>query len=154
MDRKHFDADRVRGGVSDVVSKAVEATIYLPLGIYDRARDQLTDLDAIRLRKTFQGLVGDFIDRGEDRVQPLERRLRREGRKVEAGVNETVSDAKRTTRKFKKTTARAKKTTARAKKTTRTTATKGTARATAARNTEPKAPRVTTPRAAGELSTD
>jgi hypothetical protein len=147
MAKKPLNADRLRGGVSDVVSKAVEATVYLPLGIYDRTRDQLTDLDATRLRETFQGLVGDLIDRGEDRVQPLERRLRREGRKVEAGMNETVSDAKRTTRKVKKTTARAKKT-------TRTTARKGTARATAASNTEPKLPRVTTPRTAGELPID
>jgi hypothetical protein len=144
MARKPLDVDRFRGDVSEVVSKAVDATVYLPLGIYARTRDQLTDLDATRLSKTFQALVGDLIDRGEDRVQPLERRLRREGRKVEAGVNETVSDAKRTTRKVKKTTARAKKT-------TRTTARKGTARATAASNAESKLPRVTAPRAAGEL---
>ena len=58
-------------------------------------------------------------------MQPLERRLRRERRKAEAGVIEAVSDAKRTTRRGKKTTARAKKTTARApKKTTRQSAKK------------------------------
>lgn len=125
MARKPLNVDRIRGGVTEVVNKAVDATVYLPLGIYDRARDQLTDLDATRLRKTFHGLLGDLIDRGEDRVQPLERRLRREGRKAEAGVNEAVSDAKRTTRRGKKTTARAKKTTARApKKTTRQSAKK------------------------------
>ncbi len=103
MARKPLDTDRIRGGVSEVLSRAVDASVYMPLGIYDRARDQLTDIDATRVRKTFQDLIGDFIDRGENRVQPLERRLRREGRKV------------------KKTTARApKKTTARAsKKTTR-----------------------------------
>lgn len=145
MARNPVTVDRIRGGVSDVVGKAVDATVYLPLGIYDRARDQLTELDATRVRETFNGLIGDFIDRGEDRVQPLERRLRREGRKLEAGVNETVSDVKRTTRKVKKTTARAKKT-------TRTTAKKGTARASAgASNAEPKLPRVTAPRTTGEL---
>jgi hypothetical protein len=120
MARKQLDIDRLRGGVSEIVNKAVDATVYLPLGIYDRTRDQLTDLDATRLRKSFQGLLGDLIDRGEDRVQPLERRLRRDGRKVEARSNETVSDAKRTTRNVKKTTARSNKMTGRApKKTTR-----------------------------------
>jgi len=120
MDRKQLNVDRLRGGVSEIVNKAVDATVYLPLGIYDRTRDQLTDLDATRLRKTFQGLLDDLIDRGEDRVQPLERRLRRDGRKVGTGSNETVSGAKRTTRNVKKTTARSKTTTGRApKKSTR-----------------------------------
>jgi hypothetical protein len=145
MARKPLNFGRIRGGVSDVVGRAVDATVYLPLGIYDRARDQLTDLDAARLRRTFQGLVGDLIERGKDRVQPLERRLRREGRKLEAEVNETIADAKGTTRKVKKTTARAKKT-------TRATAKKGTARpAVAASNAEPKLSRVTAPHTMGEL---
>ena len=57
MARKPLNVDRIRGGVTEVVNKAVDATVYLPLGIYDRARDQLTDLDATRLRKTFHGLL-------------------------------------------------------------------------------------------------
>ena len=96
MARKPLDTDRIRGGVSEVLSRAVDASVYLPLGIYDRARDQLTDLDATRVRKTFQDLIGDFIDRGESRVQPLERRLRREGRKV---TKTTARAPKKTTRK-------------------------------------------------------
>ena len=55
MAQKPLNVDRIRGGVSDVLSKAVDATVYLPLGIYDRTRDQLTDLDAARLRKSFRG---------------------------------------------------------------------------------------------------
>jgi len=149
MARTPAPVKRLRGSVDQIMTRAVDATVYLPLGIYDRARDQLTDLDARRVRKTFEGLLGDFIERGQDRVQPLERRLRREGRKVESEVSEAVTEAKRTT---KKTTRRAKKTTARAKKTTVRTAKKTTARATAAAsNAQPKMPRVTAPRTASEL---
>lgn len=126
MTTRSAPVERLRGGFDGVVAKAVDAGVYLPLGLYDRARDELTGLDAKRLRKTFDGLIVDFIGRGEDRVQPLERRLRRDARKARAGVNEKVAGANQTTQRATKTTAQhpkparkpAKKTTARAKKTT------------------------------------
>jgi hypothetical protein len=138
MARNTATVERLRGGVDKFVSKAVDATVHLPLGIYDRTREQLNDVDAKRLRKTFEGLVEDFIDRGQDRVQPLQRRLKREGRKAEAEVSEAVSDAQRKTREVKRTV---KKTTQRSQKTTRKTVAR----------TEAKPQRVAAPRTASEL---
>jgi hypothetical protein len=135
--------ERLKGGVDKFVSKAVDATVHLPLGIYDRTREELADVDAKRLRKTFEGLMEDFIDRGQDRVQPLERRLKREGRKAEAELSEVVGEAQRTTRTVKKA---AKKTTKRAQKTTQQTARKAAERTSAA-----KPQRVAAPRTASEL---
>jgi len=138
MARNTATVERLKGGVDKFVSKAVDATVHLPLGIYDRTREELADVDAKRLRKTFEGLIDDLIDRGQDRIQPLERRLKREGRKAEAEVSEAVSDAQRTTRKAKQTV---KKTTKRAQKSTRKTA----------QQTAAKPQRVAAPRTASEL---
>lgn len=149
MARNTATVERLRGGVDRLVGRAVDATVHLPLGIYDRTRDQLNDVDAKRVRKTFEALLEDFIDRGHDRVQPLERRLKRERRRVEADVPEAVGEANKTT----------KRTTKRAKKTTEKTARKATAaagqarsdRRTNASNAKPKLARATAPRTAGEL---
>lgn len=130
--------ERLRGGVDRFVSKAVDATVHLPLGIYDRTREELGDVDAKRLRKTFEGLLEDFIDRGQNRVKPLERRLKREGRKAEAEISEAVDKAQGTTRETKET---AKRTTTRAQK---------TGRQTTGRPSGPR-PRRVAARAAGEL---
>jgi hypothetical protein len=131
--------ERLRGGVDRFVSKAVDATVHLPLGIYDRTREELGDVDAKRLRKSFEGLLEDFIDRGQDRVKPLERRLKREGRRAEAEISEAVDKAQRTTRETKKT---AKRTTPRAQK---------TARKTTRRPSGPRPQRVAAARTAGDL---
>jgi hypothetical protein len=138
MARNSATVERLKGGVDRFVGKAVDATVHLPLGIYDRTREELADLDAKRLRKTFEGLIDDLVDRGQDRIQPLERRLRREGRKAEAEVSEAVSEAQRTSRKAKQTV---KKTTRRAQKSTRRTAPQTAA--------QPQ--RVATPRTASDL---
>ena len=144
MARDTATVERLKGGVDKFVSKAVDATVYLPLGIYDRTREQLADVDAKDLRKTFEGLIGDFIDRGQDRVQPLERRLKREGRKAEAELSDAVGEAQRTTRTVKKA---AKDTTKRAQKTTQQTARKTAERTSAAK---PQSG-VAAPRIASEL---
>lgn len=143
MARNTATVERLKGGVDKFVSKAVDATVHLPLGIYDRTREELADVDAKRLRKTFERLMEDFIDRGQDRVQPLERRLKREGRKAEAELSEAVDEAQRTTRTVKKA---AKKTTKGAPKTTQKTA-----RKTVERTTEAKPQRISAPRTASEL---
>jgi hypothetical protein len=131
--------ERLRGGVDRFVGKAVDAAVHLPLGIYDRTREELSEVDATRLRKTFEGLLEDFIDRGQDRVKPLERRLKREGRRAEAEISEAAGKAQRTTREVKKT---AKRSTTRAQK---------TARKSTVRPSGPRPERVAAPRTAGEL---
>ena len=103
MAKMTVDMKRIR-------STAIEVGLYLPLGIYSRARDEITDLDARRVRKAF----GDLIDRGEDRVRPLERRLRRRVDSVRSDAKSPGGRPKKST----KTTARrsagsAKKTAAR-----------------------------------------
>ena len=143
MARNTATVERLRGGVDRLVSGALDATVHLPLGIYDRTREQLADVDAKRIRKAFEGLLEDFIDRGQDRVLPLGRRLKREGRRATAEASEVVAGAKSATRNVKKT---AKKTTKRAQKTTQKTARKATAQ------TSPSGlPRAAAPRTAGEL---
>jgi hypothetical protein len=130
MARDTATVERLKVGVDKFVSKAVDATVHLPLGIYDRTREQLADVDAKRFRKSFEGLIEDLIDRGQDRVQPLERRLKRAGRKAEAGISEAVGEAQRTTRTVKKA---AQKTTKRAQKTTQQTARRTAERTSAAK---------------------
>lgn len=113
--------------ITDARSRAVEFGVYLPLGAYSRVRDEITELDRKRLTKLF----GNLIDRGQDRMQPLERVVRRRSNDVQTTVKST-----------------AKKATKQAQKTTRKT----TKRATAAANTvAPKLPRVAAPKNASEL---
>ena len=109
----------------DVVrSRAVELGVYLPLGAYARVRDQLTDLSRARVSKLFD----DLIDRGQDRLQPLERVVRRRGAEAQEGAKTAADDAQKAVRKTSK-------------------------RATAATaNVAPKLPRVAAPKNAGELS--
>lgn len=81
--------------VKRIRSTALEIGLYLPLGIYSKARDEITDLDATRIRKAF----GDLIDRGEGRVRPLERRLRRRAASVRSDAKSAAPRAKKTTKK-------------------------------------------------------
>jgi hypothetical protein len=144
MARNAATVERLKGGVDKFVSKAVDATVHLPLGIYDRTREQLADVDAKRLRKTFEALIEDLIDRGQDRVGPLEQRLKREGRKAEADLSDAVDEVQKTTRTVKKA---AKDTANRAQKTTQQTARKTTERTSAAKPQRG----VAAPRTASEL---
>lgn len=111
----------------DVRSKAVEFGVYLPLGAYARVRDEITELDRKRITKLF----GNLIDRGQDRMQPVERVVRRRSNEVKDTAEGT-----------------AKKATKQAQKAVRKT----TKRATAAgASVAPKLPRVAAPKKAGEL---
>lgn len=143
MARNTATVERLKGGVDRLVSGALDATVHLPLGIYDRTREQLADVDAKRIRKAFEDLLEDFVDRGQDRVQPLERRLTRQRRRATSEASDAVAEVKRTTSEVKKT---AKKTTKRAQKTTQKTARKATAKTSPS-----KLPRAAAPRTAGEL---
>ena len=109
----------------DVVrSRAVELGLYLPLGAYARVRDQLTDLSRARISKLFD----DLIDRGQDRLQPLERAVRRRGAQAQDSGKKVADDAQKTVRKTSKRAS------------------------VAAANVAPKLPRVAAPKNAGELA--
>jgi hypothetical protein len=103
--------------------KAVELGVYLPLGAYSKVRDELSDLNAKRIRKTFDGL----IERGQDRMEPVERIVRRRTRQAERKAGEVSREVTKTARK---TTKRA---------------------GAAANSVAPKLPRVAAPKKASEL---
>ena len=107
--------------------RAVELGVYLPLGLYSKVRDEISDLDSRRIRKAFDGL----IERGEDRMEPVERLVRRRARQAENKVEDVQRDVATTARK---------------------TARKTGKRAEAAADTiAPKLPRVAAPKKASEL---
>lgn len=112
-----------------VRTKAVEIGVYLPLGAYARARDQIADVS----RKDVEKLFDEFVDRGQDRVATIEKRLRGRARTTRRDAQKAGATAKQTARKT------TKKTTARAKAASHTTAPK-------------RMPRVTAPTKASELS--
>jgi hypothetical protein len=114
---------RVTEAVDRVRTRAMELGVYLPLGAYATVRDQITDLDAKRVRRVYS----DLIDRGQDRMQPVERVVRRRSQQVEDQVQEVADDVRKTARK---TTARA---------------------GAAADAVAPKLPRVAAPKKASEL---
>ena len=111
--------------IGDVRSRAVELGVYLPLGAYARVRDELSDVTVSRTR--VRRLFEDLVDRGQDRLQPLERVVRRRGAEAQETAKKTAGDAQKTVRKTSK-------------------------RATAATaNIAPKLPRVAAPKNASEL---
>ncbi len=109
--------------LNKVRERALELGIYLPLGAYAAVRDEISELDSKRVKKLYTQL----IDRGQTRLEPVERVVRRRTRKLE----DTASEARRT-----------------ATKTVRKTAKRATA---AANEIAPKLPRVAAPRKASEL---
>jgi hypothetical protein len=85
--------------MAEVRSRAVEIGVYLPLGAYAKVRDQLTDLNRTRIRKTF----GDLIDRGQERLEPIEKAVRRRsgnvGKEARSAARNAQKTAKRTVRR-------------------------------------------------------
>ena len=111
----------------DVRSRAVELGVYLPLGAYSRVRDSITDVNRRRINKLFE----DLIDRGQDRLEPIERVVRRRSNEVQDTVEETAkSVAKDAQKAVRKTTKRA---------------------TAASASVAPKLPRVAAPKSASEL---
>lgn len=113
--------------IGRVRDRALELGVYLPLGAYAVVRDEITNLNAQRLRKTFDGL----IDRGQERLEPLERVVRRRARTETRRVERTVDEA-----------------TTEVRKTARRTGKRAEAAADAI---APKLPRVAAPRSVGQL---
>jgi hypothetical protein len=106
-----------------VRERAVELGVYLPLGAYSLIRDEITDLDSRRVRKLYNGL----IDRGQNRLEPVERTIRRRTKKLEDRAEAVTKQVRGNVRKGEK-------------------------RATAAVNEiAPKLPRVAAPKKASEL---
>jgi hypothetical protein len=115
---------KVTDTVKRVRSRAMELGVYLPLGAYAAVRDQITDLNAPRVRKLYL----DLVDRGQDRLQPVERAVRRRTQRVEEGAQEAAAEVRKTARK-------------------------ASGRATAAADSvAPKLPRVAAPKKASELA--
>lgn len=114
---------KVTDTVERVRSRAMELGVYLPLGAYATVRDQITDLNAGTVRKVY----GDLVDRGQDRLQPVERVVRRRTQQVERRAEEVADEVRKTARK---TSARAE---------------------AAADTVAPKMPRVAAPKKASEL---
>lgn len=107
--------------------KALELGVYLPLGAYARAREGLMELNGPRFRK----LYVELVDRGQERLDPVTRMVRRRSNDVQEQVMERTEQVSRDVKK---------------------TARKTTARAGAAADTvAPKLPRVAAPKSAAEL---
>ena len=114
---------KVTDTVERVRTRAMELGVYLPLGAYATVRDQITDLNGQRVRRVYS----DLVDRGQGRLQPVERMVRRRSQEVEDRVEDVASDVRKTARK---TSARA---------------------GAAADVVAPKLPRVAAPKKASEL---
>jgi hypothetical protein len=112
--------------MAEARNRAVEIGVYLPLGAYARVRDQLTDLNGKRIRKTF----ADLIDRGQDRLQPLEKAIKKRSGDVRSGARSAARSAQRTAGK---------------------TVAKTTRRTSGATRVSPKLPRVSAPKNASDL---
>lgn len=131
--------------MENVRETALEVGIYLPLGAYSTVRDRVVDLDAGKVKSFY----GSLVDRGQDRLDPLERTVRRRKRKVERAADRATDqvsrDVKRTARRA---TGTAKETASEAAKSARKAGERAEASADAL---APKMPRVATPRRASDL---
>ena len=129
---------KVSEAVGIASTKAVEYGVYLPVGAYTKVRDGIADFNGPRIRKTIvdsppkiRKTIIDLVDVGADRVEPVEKRIRRRANSVEAQLRSTT---RRTANDVAKN------------------ARKATNRAEAAVDTvAPKLPRVATPKKATDL---
>jgi hypothetical protein len=114
---------RTTSTIDTARDRVVELGVYLPLGAFSRLRDEIGEIDGPKLRRTYRKLVRT----GQLRVEPFEKRLRRETNKV----SRKAQGVERTARTETRRTAR---------------------KASAAANTvAPKLPRVAAPKSASEL---
>jgi hypothetical protein len=111
-----------------VRERAVEVGLYLPLGAYARIRDGLSDTGRPELRKLYQGL----IERGQDRLEPVEQVIKRNAKRVARRADETENKVERTAKRVARDPKKA-------------------ARTVQAEVTSPKMPRVATPKTASQL---
>lgn len=86
---------QTRVDLSKARDRALEAGVYVPLGVYSKMRDQISDLDAGKLRRAYE----DLVARGEKRAQPLERMIKRRAGDVEVRAGDAANDMRRGVRK-------------------------------------------------------
>lgn len=72
-----------------VRDRAVEVGVYLPLGAYCKLKDTVSGIDRRKVKKTYE----DFIDRGEDRVKPIERKVTARFKELRADTKQTATKA-------------------------------------------------------------
>ena len=88
-----------------ITDRALELGLYLPLGAYSRAREGLSDLTTVRVRR----LVDELVDRGEERTQGLTKVVRRRANKAEdiaeKSTAKVAKQAKKTVKKASAATA-------------------------------------------------
>ena len=123
--------------IQEVRDRAVEIGVYLPLGAYARRRDEINGFRRPRITKVYSDLVG----RGQERLQPIEKVVRRRAKEVGRAVDRPATKA------VAEVEARVQGAARTASKTARKTTTRAKAAATAA----PKLPRVAAPKTAGQL---
>lgn len=122
----------------EVRSRALDLGLYLPLGAYSRVRDEIASLNRPRIEELYQ----DLIERGQVRVEPIERAVRRRAAEAEGEARGTAGAVRGDVRSRG---GRAKTT---ARKTQRKTAERAEA---AAAQAIPTMPRVTAPTRASDL---
>ena len=106
-----------------IADRALELGVYLPLGAYSRAREGLSDLTPVRVRRVFDDLVG----RGQERTESITRVVRRRGDQMEDVAEKATATVQK----------QAKKTVKRA--------------SAASAPVTPRLPRVAAPKSASEL---
>jgi hypothetical protein len=111
-----------------VRERAVEFGVYLPLGAYARIRDGIAETGRPELRRMYEGL----IERGQDRLQPIETVIKRNADRVTRRAAEAENRTERTVKKVARDPKQAAKT-------------------VKAEVTTPKMPRVATPKTASQL---
>jgi hypothetical protein len=114
--------------IERVRERAFEVGLYLPLGAYARIREGLSETGRPELRRLYDGL----IERGQERLEPIETVIRRNTDRVARRASETENRVERTAKKV----ARDPKQAANTVKNEVTT---------------PKMPRVATPKNASQL---
>jgi uncharacterized protein (DUF433 family) len=111
-----------------VRERAVEVGVYLPLGAYARIRDGLADTGRPELRRLYEGL----IERGQDRLEPIEQVVRRNAKRVARRADDAENKVERTAKRVARDPKKA-------------------ARTVQAEVATPKMPRVATPKTASQL---
>jgi hypothetical protein len=89
-----------------VRERAVEVGVYLPLGAYSKIRDGLADTGRPELRKLYKGL----IERGQDRIEPVEQLVRRNAKRVARRADEAENKVERTAKRVARDPKQAAKT--------------------------------------------
>ena len=96
---------RSRPDLEEVRTRAVELGVYLPLGAYSRIRDRLAEIEVTNLSiDRAIRLYGDLVSRGQDRVKPLQAKVRPQLRKAERSITRTRASATKTARRTSRKT--------------------------------------------------